>query len=189
MAISTQAEIQIGPEVRHNWGWILALGIVLVLGGILLIGAPLAASFAVTYLIGAVLLVGGVVQVVHVLGTHGWSGILWSLITGVISIIGGIAIFANPFAGAVALTLVVAASFVAQGVAQIVLGLRIRPHRGWGWVLASGILSVVAGWVIGMNLFTSAAWVLGLIAGISVMFNGWAYIAIALTARTLNKLS
>jgi uncharacterized membrane protein HdeD (DUF308 family) len=37
--------------------------------------------------------------------------------------------------------------------------------------------------MIWLELPSSAAWALGLLAGISVLINGWSYIAIALAAK------
>src|SRR5690606_19026394 len=64
----TQAETNFGyaaDRLRANWGWLLALGVVLVIGGLILIAAPLASSIAITLLIAAVLVIGGLVQIYH----------------------------------------------------------------------------------------------------------------------------
>ncbi|WP_420411412.1 HdeD family acid-resistance protein [Roseibium sp.] len=183
MADAVQTMEDMKTKIQENWGWFLALGIALVLGGIILIAAPLATSIAVTILIAAVLFVGGLVQIYHAFKTQGTAAFLWDLITGVIAVIGGIVIYVNPLAGTFALTLVIAAIFAAQGVSQILLAFKLRPHEGWVWVLIAGVVSLAAGIMIWMDLPGSAAWALGLIAGISVLVNGWSYIAIALAAR------
>lgn len=170
-------------KVQDNWVWFLVLGIALVIGGIVLIAAPLATSIAVTLLIAAVFFVGGLFQIYHAFKTKGWSGFLWNLITGLIAVIGGIVIYVNPLAGTFALTLVIAATFVAQGITQLLLAFKIRPHEGWFWVAIAGAVSLGAGLMIWMDLPGSAVWVLGLIAGISVLMNGWSYIALALAAK------
>lgn len=183
MADAVQAVEDMKAKIQENWGWFLALGIALVIGGIILIAAPLATSVAVTILIAAVLFVGGLVQIYNSFKTQGTSSFLWNLITGIIAVIGGIVIYLNPLAGTFALTLVIAAIFVAQGVSQILLAYKLKPHEGWVWVLIAGIVSLAAGVMIWIDLPGSAAWALGLIAGISVLVNGWSYIAIALAAR------
>lgn len=173
----------IAARVRENWGWFVALGVILVLGGLVIIAAPLAASIAVTLFIAAVLVIGGAIQIYQSFKVQGWAGFLWSLITGAIALAGGIIIYTNPLAGTLALTLVVAAVFVAQGISQIVFALRLRPHTGWVWVLIAGLVSLAAGGMIWAELPASADWALGLMAGISILFNGWSYIAIGLAAR------
>ncbi len=183
MTDTAQAIEDMKVKLQENWGWFLALGVALVIGGIVLIAAPHATSIAVTILIAVVLFVGGLVQIYNAFRTKGTSGFLWNLVTGIIAVIGGLVIYFNPLAGTLALTLVIAAIFVAQGISQVLLAFKLKPHEGWFWVLIAGIVSLAAGVMIWLDLPGSATWVLGLIAGISVLLNGWSYIAIALAAR------
>ena len=183
MTDTVQAVENMKRKIQDNWGWFLALGVALVIGGIILIAAPLATSIAVTILIAAVLFIGGLVQIYHAFKTHGTASFLWNLITGIIAVVGGIVIYVNPLAGTLALTVVIAAIFVAQGISQILLAFKLKPHEGWVWVLIAGLVSLAAGVMIWLELPSSAAWALGLLAGISVMLNGWSYIAIALAAK------
>ncbi|POF32257.1 HdeD family acid-resistance protein [Roseibium marinum] len=183
MSDAVQAIEDMRAKIQENWGWFLVLGIALVIGGLILIAAPLATSIAVTILIAVVLFVGGLVQIYNAFKTKGTSSFIWNLITGIIAVIGGIVIYMNPLAGTFALTLVIAAIFIAQGVSQILFAFKLKPHEGWVWVLIAGIVSLAAGVMIWLDLPGSAAWALGLIAGISVLVNGWSYIAIALAAR------
>lgn len=171
--------------VRAKWGWFLALGIALVLGGTLMIALPLASSVAVTVIIALVFAVGGALQIWHAFSVKGWSGFLWNVAIGLVALIGGIAVYTNPLVGTFTLTLVVAAILLAQGVTQILLALKVRPHDGWGWVLAAGIVSLLAGLCIWLEFPTSALWALGVLGGVAVLTNGWSYIAIALAARRL----
>ncbi|WP_417671711.1 HdeD family acid-resistance protein [Roseibium sp.] len=174
-------------KIEENWIWFLVLGIALLIGGLILIAAPLASSIAITLLIAAVLVVGGVIQVYQAFRGKDGTSYIWSLVTGIIAVIGGIVIYANPLAGTFALTLVIAAVFIAQGISQLLLAIRYRPREGWIWVAIAGAVSLLAGVLIWLELPSSAAWALGLIAGISVMFNGWSYIAIALAARAMKN--
>ncbi|MET1414511.1 HdeD family acid-resistance protein [Roseibium sp. HPY-6] len=183
MADALQAVEDMKAKIQENWGWFLALGVALVIGGIILIAAPLATSIAVTILIAAVLFIGGLVQIYNAFKTKGTSSFLWNLITGIVAVIGGILIYVNPIVGAFTLTLLLAAIFAAQGISQILLAFKLKPHEGWVWVLIAGVVSLAAGIMIWMDLPGSASWALGLIAGVSVLVNGWSYIAIALAAR------
>lgn len=184
MTDAAQAMEDMKAKIRENWIWFLVLGIALVVGGMILIAAPHATSIAVTFLIACVLLVGGLVQVYNAFKTKGTSTFIWNLLTGIIAVIGGGLILANPVVGAFALTLVIAASFAAQGISQIIFAFKLRPHDGWIWLLIAGIVALAAGIMIWMDLPGSVGWVLGLIAGISVLVNGWSYIAIALAAKS-----
>ncbi|WP_298958510.1 HdeD family acid-resistance protein [uncultured Roseibium sp.] len=183
MTDALQAVEDMKQKIQENWGWFLTLGVALVIGGMILIAAPLATSIAVTVLIAAVLFIGGLVQIYNSLKTKGTSSFLWNLITGIVAVIGGILIYVNPIVGAFTLTLLLAAIFAAQGISQILLAFKLKPHEGWVWVLVAGIVSLAAGLMIAIDLPGSASWALGLIAGVSVLINGWSYIAIALAAR------
>lgn len=183
MTGKTAIPTNITATIHLNWRWILALGIALIIGGFVLIAAPLASSVAVTLLIAAVMFIGGAIQIFQAFRTKEWTGFLWSLIIGLVAMIGGIIIYANPLAGTFALTLVIAAVFIAQGISQLILALKVKPAEGWVWVAIAGVVSVVAGIMIWFELPFSAAWALGLIAGISVLFNGWSYVALALAAK------
>ena len=56
-------------------------------------------------------------------------------------------------------------------------------RRGWGWLLASGIVSVVLGWMIWAQWPASGLWVIGLLVGIQLLFTGWSLVMLALVAR------
>ncbi|MEP3275852.1 MAG: HdeD family acid-resistance protein [Stappiaceae bacterium] len=188
MTEKTDADINkmaqsITQSVQENWGWFLGLGILLLLIGMFAIAAPLASTLAVTIVLAAALVIGGIFQIIHAFKVQKWSGFIWQLIVGLIAVVGGIIIYTNPVAGALTLTLLVAAIFFVQGISQVILGFRIRPHDGWGWMLASGVISAVAGLAIWGEFPISGAWALGMLAGIAILFNGWSYIAIALAAK------
>lgn len=183
MTGKTEIPTNITATIQQNWAWILALGIALIIGGFVLIAAPLASSIAVTLLIAAVMFIGGAIQIFQAFRTKEWTGFLWSLIIGVIAMIGGIIIYANPLAGTFALALVIAAVFIAQGISQLILAFKVKPAEGWIWVAIAGVVSVIAGIMIWFEFPFSAGWALGLIAGISVLFNGWSYVALAMAAK------
>jgi len=169
--------------VRDNWWKFLVLGVLMVIGGTIVLVIPYASSIAVALVIGLVLIVVGVLQLWHAMQVKEWGGFLWQSLIGVIALVGGIAIYYNPVAGTEALTLVLSVVFIAQGIAQAMFSFRLRPHSSWGWILASGIIAIGAGLMIMLDFPGSIAWALGLVAGISIMFNGWSYVAIALAAH------
>src|SRR5262249_14021853 len=76
--MSTPAEVRLARRVlrheleaiRGNWGWILALGIVLVVVGTLAIAMPFAGSLASVIALSVLMIVGGVVQLVGAFWTR-----------------------------------------------------------------------------------------------------------------------
>ena len=181
----TMTPMSLSDSVRANWGWLLALGILFIVAGVFAFASPFLASLVVTTIVAFVIVISGVAQVFQAWRMKSWVGFLWQLAIGIILIVGGIAIYANPVAGTVTLTLLAAAMFIAKGVFQIVLGFRLRPHDGWGWIVASGIVALLVGVLIWAQWPMSSLYALGTLAGISLAFTGWSYVWIALAARRL----
>jgi uncharacterized membrane protein HdeD (DUF308 family) len=181
----TEATMAFGAmgEIRKHWGWFLALGIVFVIGGVFAIVMPFIAGLVATTVFAIILVWLGIMQVFQAWSVKSWGGFTWQMIIGLILLLGGLAIWINPILGALTLTIVVAAVFLAKGVFQVILAFQMRPESGWGWVLTAGILAILVGLIIWMDWPVSTAWALGTLAGISLIFSGWSYIAISLAAR------
>lgn len=173
----------ITESVQSKWGWFLALGILLIIGGALAILLPVASTLATSLVVGGVLFVSGLMQVIHAFQVKSWSGFLWDLLVGIVQIVGGAVIYLNPFAGAITLTLLIAAIFTVQGVTQILLAFKVRPHDGWGWLLASGVVALIVAGILMAKFPVTGLTAPGTLAGISILFAGWTYVMIALAAR------
>lgn len=161
------------------------LAVICIVGGFLALLNPFGATvFAVT-LAGWVFLIQGVIQVIHAFRVRDWSGFIWSLGIGVLSLLVGVVLVADPLAGAIPLTLLVAVLFLATGVAKTMFALALRPASGWVWVLASGLVSVVLGVMILAGLPATATTILGLLLGIELVSNGVLFLFVALGLRRL----
>jgi uncharacterized membrane protein HdeD (DUF308 family) len=173
----------VSHSVRSNWGWFLALGIALTVGGAFAIMLPVYSTLATSLFLGVILFVAGVFQVIHAFRVKTWTGFFWDLAVGIVQIAGGVIIYTNPFAGAITITALIAAVFLAQGITQIILAIKVRPHDGWAWLLASGVLALIVAGLL-FNRFPAASLTTpGLLAGISILFSGLSYIMIAFAAR------
>lgn len=179
---TTSAPAQ-GSTLSANWGWFLALGIVFLIGGVLAIAMPLASSIAIGILLAIILVVIGVIQIFNSFRVQSWIGFAAQLAGGIVLLLGGLAIWLQPYIGTLALTLVVAAIFLAKGVAEIVMALRIRPHMGWAWILAAGIIALAVGLMILFRWPDSSLYTLGVLAGVSLLFTGWSYLMMAFLVR------
>ena len=175
--------------LSRNWGWLLALAILLVILGLLAIAAPVYATFAVQALLGWILIIGGIAQGIHALMVRGWGGFLFELLGALLYLAVGALLLVNPVEGALALTIVLAAFLIVEGVFKIVLAWRVRGHPRWGWLLASGILSLILGALIWAEWPSSALWVIGLLVGVHLLFTGWALLMLALAARAWRQAS
>ena len=92
---------------------------------------------------------------------------------GGITVLCGLAMFAQPVAGMFTITAVLIAYFLVDGVFVIFAGLRGKPAPGWGWMTVSGIASVVLAILLWRQWPASGAVALGLLMGIRLIFTGW----------------
>jgi len=70
----------------------------------------------------------------------------WYLVTGIIFIVAGIAIYAKPLDGYAGLSVLFSVVILSSGFSQIFFSLANNGIlRGWGWILVSGILDVAIG--------------------------------------------
>ena len=175
--------------LSRNWRWLLALAILLLVLGLMAIAAPVYATFAVQVLLGWILIIGGIGQGVHAFMARGWGGFLLELLSAFLYLAVGVLLLVNPVEGALALTIVLAAFLLVEGVFKIVMAWRVRGHPRWGWLLASGVLSLILGALIWAEWPSSALWVIGLLVGVHLLFTGWALIMLALAARTWRQSS
>lgn len=187
MTDSTSSVQAITEEIKGRWVSFLLLGIAFILGGALAIALPVVSSLATSLTVGLLLVACGVIQVIQAFQTKGWRGFLWHLAVGIIQVVGGGMIYFDPFAGAIAITMVITIVLIVQGFAQVALAFQVRPFDGWGWLLFAGIVAIVAGGLIAAKLPFAGLAVPGTMVGLSLLFTGAAYVAIALAARRIVK--
>jgi uncharacterized membrane protein HdeD (DUF308 family) len=81
------------------------------------------------------------------------------------------------------MTLLLIVFFMVEGMSKVIFALTIRPFPNWGWVLASGLVGVVLGVYLLMNIPVSAEWVLGALLGIQLICEGAALAYLAWHVR------
>ena len=171
-------------EFRHNWGWFLGLGVILIVAGTIALGSSVMATLVYVIFYGWLLLIIGVIEAVQAFWQRKWGGILVHLLGGILAAVVGLIIVANPGAGALVLTLILAVFFMVTGLFRIMAALMMRfPH--WGWLLVSGVITLTLGVFIWRQWPVSGLWVIGLFIGIDMIFVGWSWVMAALAARRL----
>jgi uncharacterized membrane protein HdeD (DUF308 family) len=169
--------------MADNWGWFLTLGIVLVVAGIAAIMFPLVSTIAAKIALGWIFLAAGIVMVIHAFSIQKWGGFLMELLLGVLYLFAGGWLAFFPFTGIVTLTILLAALFLAEGVVEVIMGFRVRPHEGWGWLVFSGLIAVAVGLLIAAELPSSAVWAIGLLVGVNLLSTGISFIVVALAGK------
>lgn len=171
-------------DLRHKWGWLLALGIVMVaLGAIAVILIPIVTVAAVMVL-GWLMVVSGVVELIHAFRVRGWGGVFLHLVAGILGILVGLMIVTHPLAGALAWTMLFASLFTVIGVFRTVAAIRLK-FPNWGWAVFDGIVTLGLGMMLWAEWPWSGLWFLGVAVGVSLILRGWSYVMFALAVHGL----
>lgn len=170
-------------DAKKNAGWLTALGVLGIVVGFMAIAAPMVAGVYVTVMVGIFMLVAGISQVIGSLKSgafgSGAMGVLWGLLTS----LAGLVMFSRPLVGLGVLAVILGIYFFTDGIWGIVLAFRVRPEKGWVWILISGILAILLGFFIFRQWPVSGAWAIGTLVGIHLLFRGVSLVAIGTTAR------
>ena len=170
-------------EVRSKCGWFVALGVaLLVLGAIAFFNVVLATVASVFY-VGVLMLIGAGAEIAHAFGVKSCSSFFWLLLSGLVYAVAGIVALMNPVLASVVLTLTLAIALIVGGIFKIWVGFSARPQTGWGWIVAAGVLTMLAGLVIAMRWPVNSLWILGMFLAIDLIFQGWSFIAFGLALR------
>jgi uncharacterized membrane protein HdeD (DUF308 family) len=170
-------------QAKKNAGLLMLLGIVEIVAGVLAIVGPLAAGLAVALVVGIMFLVGGGARLVGAFKADSFGAGALTFLWGVLLIVTGYYFVMRPGLGLESLTLVVTMVLFADGVMRVILSFHMKPVKGWGWMLAGGILSVVCALMIGGMFPVSGLWVVGTLVGFSLITNGFTTVSVAGAAR------
>jgi uncharacterized membrane protein HdeD (DUF308 family) len=172
----------IGP-LKGKWGWIVALGVVYLVAGVIALGSVVEATEAAVWVVGLMMIIAGVFEVIHSFQIKTWGSFIFWLLLGILYIIAGFTAFENTLLTAVWLTLILGAALVASGIVRVFLGFNMKGGSAWGWVVASGLITLLLGVIILVHWPYSGLYALGIILGVDLVFAGAGWIGLGLGLR------
>ena len=178
MVVPTPGEAQI----RARWKVYVGFGFVFVILGIVALGNLVSATLVTTAIIGFVLVIAGFVQIAGALTTGGGMGrVILGGLLGVLYVIVGVDIMADPTRGAITLTVVISVMLVFGGLLRIVGAvLGQTGHRVVNAIV--GVISILlAGWLFSGIPTTGVA--IGLFVGLELVMAGVTWMFLGWTAR------
>ena len=182
-----EADQEMLGTIKRHAGVGTAVGILVVVAGILALLSPLVAGLAIAIAVGVLLIASGVSRLFLAFRMGSFGHGLLVFVLGALAIIIGGYMISRPGMALGTLTLVLAVYFAVDGVFQILWAFRLRPIKGWGWALFSGIVSLALGVMIWRQFPVSGVWAVGTLAGIQMVFGGSAVASVCAAARGAAK--
>ncbi|KAB1185167.1 MULTISPECIES: HdeD family acid-resistance protein [Haloferax] len=171
--------------VQTNWRWLVVAGAVIALIGVLAMFAPFVTGVSLSLLIGLFLIATGILDFVGIFRARRWTGAVWQLILGVVTLAAGVILLLNPVFGLVTLTLLVIAYLLVSGVIQTVMGFRLRGEPNWFLAIVSGVIGILLAVMLWAGFPSTALWAVGLLFGVNLLVNGVSMALLAYSARNM----
>jgi uncharacterized membrane protein HdeD (DUF308 family) len=172
--------------LRARWGWIVALGIIFMIAGVIALGSVVMATVSAVWIVGIMMIMAGVAEIIAAFRVKEWGkAIVWGLV-GALYVAAGVIAFESPLLAATVLTLLLGIALMVGGIVRMFLAWHMREAgKPWGWVVVSGIISLLLGLMIVAQWPYSGLYVLGIFLGIDLIFIGssWLTIGLALKRR------
>ena len=153
--------------------WRIVVAAAFILLGLFAIVEPTVAGLAAAVLVGWLLLFSGVA---HVIGAffverHGWSR-LWTVLLGVLYVVGGGYFVTHPLLGLGTLTLFLAAILTMEAAVRLMIYMRLRREGASGWLLVNAVITLFLGVMIWSQWPASAIWAVGMMIGVNLLMTG-----------------
>jgi uncharacterized membrane protein HdeD (DUF308 family) len=173
--------------VKKSVGWSIGLSVFMIVAGILAIALPWAAGIAVNLLVAWMLVFSGCVHLVFSWYTRTSGGLLWELLVGILYIFIGAYLLVHPVAGLLSLTITLAIYLFLEAILEFILGFKLRPLPGSGWLLFDGIITLILAVMIWRTWPSSSEWAIGILVGVSMLFSGTSRLMLSLAARSVTS--
>jgi len=169
--------------LHAKWGWIVAFGVVSLIAGVIALGSVVMATASAVFIVGVMMIIEGMAEIVAAFGVRSWGRFLFWLLLGALYVFAGIICLQNPFVAATILTLMLGIVLIVSGLLRIFLATQMRQGTPWGWVVFSGILSVLLGLMIVAHWPYSSFYVLGIFLGVDLIIIGTTWLSMGFALR------
>lgn len=179
----TMAGVPSEADLRSHWKWFLVTGIAFVVMGVIALGNVVATTLVTTLVVGMLLVAAGVFQVFGAFahgGSLGWR--ILGLVLGILYVLVGWDILANPLSGAITLTLAVSIFLGAGGLVRLVTAFTAAGQGHRILLVLTGAINLFLAYWLWSGIPVSGL-AIGLFVGIDLLMAGFTWIFLALMTR------
>ena len=161
-------------------------GVLLIAVGIYCLCNQDIAAMTAGLMVGIFMLVSGMIEIIVFAATSGvMFGSGWLLLDGVLTVILSLFLLFNQWFTMMSLPFLFTLWLLFSGISRFVSAFDLRAFgvRGWGWVLAIGVILMIAGFICMMDPWVSVA-AIGLTVGLVFLLEGVSSIVYACIPRS-----
>jgi uncharacterized membrane protein HdeD (DUF308 family) len=173
----------VAAQVGQHATAMRVLAVAMLIAGLCAIALPVLAGLAFEMMVGWLLLFFGLVQAVTAWRGKGMGEFLTQLFFGILILFTGAYLLWSPVSGLQALTFVLTAFLLVEGITKLVVAFKYRGSGRTGMVALSGGISLLMGVLLLANLQTAWEWAIGLLVGIDLVFGGWSLLFFVSAAK------
>lgn len=172
-----------------NWWLTVALGALMIGTSLYLFTEPEGGYAALSVVFSIVFLLSGIFLIAFSISNSdemkGWG---WYLVLGILSLISGMYLLAEPELSELSLSIFVAMFFLFQSVGAIGASLDLKDQKvkGWGWLMTLGILGVIISFALFRRLDV-AAMSLVVLTGINFLLIGIVFVIFGFQLRKIKR--
>jgi uncharacterized membrane protein HdeD (DUF308 family) len=170
--------------VGSRWRWFVIYGFALGVLGLVALWNVMDAALVTTVVIGWLLLIGGVM---HIVGAITMRGGAWRIVNaglGILYLLVGFNLIADPFSGAITLTLALGLLLVFDGAGRLAGAVAQRRGDSF-WMALLGIVNILLGIWLWTGIPVSGL-AIGFYAGVMLVVAGVTWVSLGLGARRLH---
>ncbi len=160
------------PELRKAGIWVIVWGVLLIIAGVLAILEPPIAALAAELLLAWLFVFGGIVQIIYAIQNRSAPGFRLHILSAILTLLLGVFMLMRPTLGIASVALLLGGFLIASGASEIVHAFRLKPNKGWGWVLFDGLLSIVIAFLIMNGWPDSSIQFIGVLVGVLMIYGG-----------------
>ncbi len=166
-------------------GQVQLIGAVVLVLGILAVASPQVSGMTVSVIIGVLMILGGIGRTMFAWLSAGWGSLFLKALVGVLTIIAGGYMIANPGVGTRALAVVLTIYLFVDGISTLIFALRLPPAAGGAWMLFGAVVSLLAGVLMWMQWPASGDLAIGILIGIKLIIDGVEFIGVGTAAKAI----
>ncbi|MDQ2993986.1 MAG: DUF308 domain-containing protein [Pseudomonadota bacterium] len=148
------------------------LGVIAIIMGILAMLAPMVTGLSIAFVVGVFVTIAGIARLVWAFQERTTGSMMLMIAIGILTLLCGVAMLANPLFAAALLTILLATYFIADGALEVAAGLSYPHLQQRGLLIFAGIVSVLLGAIIIAQFPLSGIWAIGILFGIKLFFIG-----------------